>query len=83
MLKKRRIRIVLLVTAAVVALLVAAFAIALSLAAPQITLSCTEETVEVFSNYTRAELSANAKILWFNINLNISSSGEVDSNKLG
>ena len=59
------------------------FAVALSAAKPVISLNCTEEQLEVFSDYTKSKVTATAKVLWFNFDLEVSTVGEVDMGKLG
>ncbi len=83
MLKKRRIRLICAISAAVVITLAAIFFIALSNVKPQITLSSSEQQVEVFSGYTEAQVTAKAKVLWMEFDLEVSTTGQVDTNKLG
>ena len=83
MLKKRRTRLIRAISAAVVITLAAIFFIVLSNVKPEIVLTSLEQQTEVFSHYTNADVKAKAKLLWMEFDLEVYTTGEVDTNKVG
>lgn len=81
--RMRRMKLICAAAAALIITVAVILIIALSSAKPVLTLNYAEEQIEVFSNYTKANVSASAKVLWFNVDVDVSTVGEVNTNKVG
>ena len=83
MLKERRARSICAISFAAVAVLVIVFVIAFLLAKPKLIIENTQEQLEVYSDLEKIQVSAEVRVLGIKFNLDTTTAGEVDTNKLG